>query len=83
MKFLSKCYLGIIFVFLYAPIIVMIAFSFNASKSRSVWSGFTFEWYSKLFNDESIIDEIFESKSRKNAGMTMPPEGLCLKAVFY
>lgn len=34
-------------------------------------------------NDESIIDEIFESKSRKNAGMTMPPEGLCLKAVFY
>lgn len=58
MKFLSKCYLGIIFVFLYAPIIVMIAFSFNASKSRSVWSGFTFDWYSKLFNDESIIDAL-------------------------
>ena len=33
--------------------------------------------------DESVIDKIFESKSRENAGITMPAEGLCLKEVFY
>lgn len=33
--------------------------------------------------DESVIDEILETKSRKNAGITMPAEGLCLKKVFY
>ena len=33
--------------------------------------------------NESVIDEIFESKSRENAGITMPAEGLCLKEVFY
>lgn len=58
MKFLSKCYIAVIFFFLYAPIIVMIAFSFNSSKSRSVWNGFTFDWYMKLFNDESIINAL-------------------------
>lgn len=58
MKFLSKCYIAVIFFFLYAPIVVMIAFSFNSSKSRSVWNGFTFDWYMKLFNDESIIDAL-------------------------
>ncbi len=58
MKFLSKFYLGIIFTFLYAPILVMIAFSFNDSKSRSVWSGFTFGWYEKLLHDGAIIDAL-------------------------
>ena len=50
--------MGLIFLFLYAPIVVMIAFSFNNSKSRSVWNGFTFDWYTKLFHDESIIDAL-------------------------
>ncbi len=58
MKLLSKFYMGIIFTFLYAPIIVMIAFSFNDSKSRSVWSGFTFGWYEKLLSDDSIISAL-------------------------
>ena len=58
MKLLSKIYLGIIFTFLYAPIVVMIAFSFNDSKSRSVWNGFTFGWYEKLLKDGSIIDAL-------------------------
>lgn len=58
MKILSKIYLGIIFAFLYAPIAVMIVFSFNDSKSRSVWKGFTFGWYEKLLNDGSIIDAL-------------------------
>ncbi len=58
MKIFSKIYMGLIFLFLYAPIVVMIAFSFNNSKSRSVWNGFTFDWYTKLFHDESIIDAL-------------------------
>lgn len=50
----KKLYIGLIFLFLYAPIAVLIAYSFNNSKS-SVWSGFTFEWYIKLFQDQAII----------------------------
>ena len=50
----KKFYIGLIFLFLYAPIAVLIAYSFNASKS-SVWSGFTFDWYIKLFQDKAIM----------------------------
>lgn len=49
-----KFYIGLIFIFLYAPIAVLIAYSFNDSKS-SVWSGFTFDWYIKLFQDQAIM----------------------------
>ena len=41
MKKLSKIYNALIFIFLYAPILVLIVFSFNDSKSRVVWQGFT------------------------------------------
>ncbi len=58
MKFLSKFYLAIIFVFLYAPILVMIIFSFNHEKSRSVWSSFSLRWYKELLNDSAIIDAL-------------------------
>ena len=48
---LSKLYMALIFLFLYAPIVVLIIFSFNDTKtmSRSVWSGFTFRWYVRLW----------------------------------
>lgn len=52
---LNKFYLGLIYAFLYLPIVVLIVFSFNASKSRAVWGGFTFEWYVKLFQNDSIL----------------------------
>lgn len=55
MKTLSKIYSYIIFIFLYAPIVVLIVFSFNNSKSRVSWSGFTLKWYQKLFEDEQIL----------------------------
>ena len=55
MKMISRIYTLLIFIFLYAPIAVLIVFSFNASKSRSVWSGFTFYWYEKLFHNEQIL----------------------------
>ena len=54
-KFLKRFYLGIILVFLYVPIVVMIVQSFNAGKSRAKWEGFSFRWYVELFHDSSIL----------------------------
>ena len=51
----AKIFTYLIFLFLYLPIIVLIVFSFNDSKSRTVWSGFTFDWYAKLFHNDRII----------------------------
>ncbi len=58
MKKLGKAYLAFVLLFLYAPIFVLIVFSFNETKSRSVFSGFTFDWYIKLFNNEVIISSL-------------------------
>ncbi len=57
----SKLFTILIFVFLYAPIFVLIANSFNASKSRTVWTGFTFDWYAKLFHNETILTSLANS----------------------
>jgi len=54
----SRIFLALIYLFLYAPIFIMIVFSFNASKSRSVWSGFTLDWYTELFSDSMIISSL-------------------------
>lgn len=58
MKKLSKVYLGLVLMFLYVPIFVLIAFSFNTTKSRSVMTGFTFEWYERLFKNELILTSL-------------------------
>ena len=58
-KFLKRFYLGIILVFLYIPIVVMIVQSFNAGKSRVKWEGFSFHWYGELFNDASIMNALW------------------------
>ncbi len=55
MKFLSKFYVGIIYAFLYLPIAVLIVFSFNEAKSRTVFTNFTFKWYEKLFTNDVIL----------------------------
>jgi len=57
-KHVSRIYMAIVFFFLYSPIAVMAVFSFNASKSRTVWTGFTFDWYAKLFHNETIINSL-------------------------
>lgn len=54
-KTLSRIYLGIIFLFLYLPILVLIVLSFNDSKSRVVWGGFTLKWYAECFQNETIM----------------------------
>ncbi len=54
-KCASRLYLGIIFLFLYLPIVVLIVLSFNDSKSRVNWGGFTLGWYKKCFESQSIM----------------------------
>ena len=54
-KCASRIYMFIIFAFLYLPIIVLIALSFNNSKTKVVWGGFTLRWYTNCFQDEKIM----------------------------
>lgn len=55
---LSKLYIVLIMFFLYAPILVMILFSFNSSVSTSVFQGFSSRWYVSLFHDEGTIRSV-------------------------
>lgn len=57
-KLASKLYMGAVMAFLYLPIGVLIFFSFNESKSRSVFTGFTFDWYRKLFSNSVILSSL-------------------------
>ncbi len=53
-KFFSRFYVFLVLLFMYAPILVLIAFSFNESKGRS-WTGFSLKWYGELFRDKAIL----------------------------
>lgn len=57
-KILGRIYIALVLMFLYIPIFVMIVFSFNTTKSRTVMSGFTFDWYIKLFHNELIMSSL-------------------------
>lgn len=61
MKKLSKAYLWVVFFFLYAPIGVLIFYSFNQSKSRAQFTGFTLDWYVKLFHNEMILKSLLNT----------------------
>ena len=54
-KVCSNIYLVFIFVLLYAPILTLMVLSFNQSKSRARWGGFTTQWYTELFQNEEIL----------------------------
>lgn len=58
-RFLTKSYAALIYLFLYAPILILIVFSFNASKSRGNWAGFTLKWYIELFQDRQIMRALY------------------------
>ena len=57
-KIMQRAYLVILFSFLYVPIAVMAVFSFNESKSRTLFTGFTFDWYKSLFHNEMILSAL-------------------------
>lgn len=58
-KIAGKFYIALIALFLYAPIFVLIVLSFNKSKSRSKWGGFTLDWYKSLFQNEVIMNALY------------------------
>lgn len=61
--FIKKLYLVIILLFLYLPIATLIAFSFNESKSMSVWTGFSLKWYEEMFSNSMIMEAIWNTFS--------------------
>lgn len=59
-KISSKIYIFLVMLFLYLPIFVLIAYSFNDGKT-SVWKGFTLKWYGELFNSRSIMSSLYNT----------------------
>ncbi len=58
---LKRGYIFLIFAFLYAPIIVLAIYSFNNSRSRGAWDGFTLRWYLEMFSDRQILTSLYYS----------------------
>lgn len=58
---LKKIYIALIILFLYAPIGTLIVLSFNKSKTRAKWGGFTLNWYVSLFQNEEILRALFNT----------------------
>lgn len=58
-KYLKRIYTFLIYLFLYAPIAVLIIYSFNESRSRGHWGGFSLRWYRELFNDPQIMKALY------------------------
>ncbi len=56
--FVENFYLVIILIFLYAPIVTMMVLSFNNSKSRTQWGGFTLKWYLEMFEASTVMDAL-------------------------
>lgn len=57
----KKIYIGLIFIFLYAPIATLIILSFNASKTRAKWGGFTLKWYGELLENGVILQALYNT----------------------
>lgn len=55
----SRFYMALIFLFLYAPILLLVVFSFNDANSNVVWQGFSLRWYGELFRDRQIMGAVY------------------------
>ena len=56
---LNRLFMVLVFLFLYAPIFLLIIFSFNAGDSSIVWKGFSLDWYEKLFHNRMIMQSVY------------------------
>ena len=56
-----RIYIALIMLFLYAPIVTLMVLSFNASRSRAKWGGFTLDWYKSLFENEAIMQALYNT----------------------
>ena len=60
-KILAKCFVYLILLLMYAPILVLIVFSFTTARSLGEWDGFSFKLYLELFNDEKIMTAVWNT----------------------
>ena len=60
-NFFQRFYMGLILFFLYVPIVTLVVLSFNASKSRAKWGGFTGKWYVALFQNSEIMNALYRT----------------------
>lgn len=60
-KYINRIYMALILIFMYAPILTMIVLSFNASKTRSRWGGFSLKWYTALFSNTDIMQALYNT----------------------
>ena len=61
MKILSRAYMWVVFLLLYAPILVLVIFSFNEGGSLSSYTGLSFRWYGELFRDQVALQSLKNS----------------------
>ena len=61
-SFVNRLFMVLVFVFLYAPILLLIIFSFNAGSSNTIWKGFSLDWYQKLLHDRLIIQSVYTTR---------------------
>ncbi len=57
----QKVYIALIFIFMYAPIATLVVLSFNASRTRAKWGGFTTKWYVELFSNREIMQALYNT----------------------
>ncbi|MBP5666006.1 MAG: ABC transporter permease, partial [Clostridia bacterium] len=58
MKTFNKIVMALVYAFLYAPLLLMVFFSFNSAKSTSVFEGFSFKWYGELFSSSDTLEAL-------------------------
>ena len=58
---LGRIYIFVVCLLMYAPLFLLVVCSFNASKQRSIWGGFTLHWYKDMFQDEEVIRAVVTS----------------------
>ncbi|MBE6072685.1 MAG: ABC transporter permease [Clostridium butyricum] len=58
-NFIKRFYLIIIFLFLYTPILTLMVFSFNESKTMGKWTGFSLKWYAELFTNNRLMSALY------------------------
>ncbi len=58
---LSDLYLYFLLALMYLPILIVILYSFNVSKTSVIWGGFTLDWYRELFRDRSLLESLKNS----------------------
>lgn len=61
MRSWKRLYLGLVYVFLYLPLLVMVVYSFNSSRFSLAWQGATLKWYAQLFSNTALIQAAWNS----------------------